>query len=77
MLTKKLAQRLQIVISLKKKPPLRPSAAGEGAVTWQRLRLQRETENQVCLLCTGISHNLTKDWNRERIRNLDIFRCLQ
>ena len=60
---------------LKRIPSLSLRRGGEEYL--EKLGLQRKTNDEVRFVCAGISHNLTKDWNRERIRNLDIFRCLQ
>ena len=42
-----------------------------------KLWLQRETKNQVSLLCARVGEHLSEDRNRERIGDLDILRRLQ
>ena len=57
--------------------PSSVSETEEGTCAWRRLRLQRETKNQVSFLCAGVRNHLSEDRNRERIGDLDILRRLQ
>ena len=57
--------------------PSSVSETEEGTRAWRRLRLQRETKNQVSLLCARVGDHLSEDRNRERIGDLDILRRLQ